>query len=298
MESWRVTTPAFWGITVAQVISLALILGGLVGVLAFECMFLLKRKGHAGILVALLSVSAFAQDAVLEFEGSHQPAWHLKGSSPFLIGGYGHNFVYDGSNVVPLEGEAHVIVDANTDTGTMTVVVEGTIHPERDKTYTGRIELVYRVGHSDGPAFQEGGVADFIYVHGDTEQGPPVMPRTRAFLAGWAAADLYVNGELVYEGLDGHMMYTERSRDTTTQAVYADAERTTFYSPMEPSKGYIVDPEGRDLHFVAHSLVEDPDNFPGHTVWIHLNFEEVVEVGTPTAVGYGTWGRIKASFSD
>lgn len=36
VEFWRVTTPALWGVTVAQVISLALILGGLGGVLALS----------------------------------------------------------------------------------------------------------------------------------------------------------------------------------------------------------------------------------------------------------------------
>ncbi|HIE26933.1 TPA: hypothetical protein EYP66_06575 [Candidatus Poribacteria bacterium] len=54
-----------------------------------------------------------------------------------------------------------------------------------------------------------------------------------------------------YEGLDGHMMLTERSRDVTTHAIYADATRTSFYSPMEPTKGFIAAPDEKELHFVA-----------------------------------------------
>jgi hypothetical protein len=47
---------------------------------------------------------------------------------------------------------------------------------------------------------------------------------------------------------------------------------------MEPSKGYIVAPDEWELHFTAHSDVEDLDNFPSHTVWIHLNFATVEEL--------------------
>lgn len=249
------------------------------------------------MLVVLLGIGipsyVPAQEEVLGFEGKHGPVWSLRGARPFLIGGYGDNFAYAGEGVVALEGEAEVLLNAEEDTGTMTAVVNGTIHPEKGKTYSGEIKIVYHVAPTDGPAFWEGGVADFVYIHGDTEQGPPVMPRIRTFLAAWAPADVYVNGELVYEGLDGHMMYTERARDTITQAIYANADRTAFYSPMTPSEGYIVAPEERELHLVAHSTVEDPDNFPAHTLWIHINFEEAIEEVPTTAVESGTWGRIK-----
>ncbi len=30
----------------------------------------------------------------------------------------------------------------------------------------------------------EGGIPEFLWIHGDTGQGPPVMPRQFAFLAG------------------------------------------------------------------------------------------------------------------
>jgi hypothetical protein len=161
---------------------------------------------------------------VIEFEGEHPPLWHLKAKKPFLIGGYGDNFNYDGSRVTPLLGKAKVILDSVKETGTIAVSLTGTINPEKGKTYTGKIKIYYRIA-TKGPAFWEGGVADFIYLHGDTKQGPPVMPKTRTFLGVWGYADVYVNGELVYEGLDGHVMYTERTRDTATKAIYSEAPR-------------------------------------------------------------------------
>lgn len=221
---------------------------------------------------------ADAPKDVQSFPGAHEAVWYVVGMKPHLIGGYGDNFNYSGDKVTPLTGEATVFVDAEQDTGIMIVTVQGTIQPEKDKTYTGEIMLVYKVlPKPKAPAFQEGGVADFIYLHGDSKQGPPVMPKVRTFLGAWALADLYVDGKLVYKDLDGHMMFTERSRDPETQAIYADASKTTIYSPKTPGKGYVIDPEGRELHFVAHSMEEDPDNFPPNTVWIHLNFEEAKE---------------------
>ncbi|MHC4182845.1 MAG: hypothetical protein ACYSR0_05800 [Planctomycetota bacterium] len=213
---------------------------------------------------------------VIRFKGEHEPLWYLEASRPLLIGGYGDNFNYDGSRVVPLIGKAKVLLDVQRDSGTMFVSFMGTINPEKGKSYTGKIKLYYTLDN-EGPAFWEGGVADFIYLHGGTKQGPPVMPKIRSFLAAWGYADVYVNGELVYKDLDGHMMYTERSRDTKTKAIY-NKTRTGFYSHKDPSNASIAAPDERELHFVAHSMEKDKGNFPPHTVWIHLNFEKVEDL--------------------
>jgi len=233
------------------------------------------------VLSMLILPAVAAQEDYLAFEGQHDPVWSLKASDGLLIGGYGDNFSYDGSRVVAIGGEAEVLVDVDLDTGTASATFTGTINPEKDKTYSGEIKLVYNQFMGMMP-FQEGGVADFVYVHGDTGQGPPVMPKLRTFLGSWGLVDVYVNGELVYQGLDGHVMLTARSRDLTTYAIYANADRTAFYSPMDPSKGYIVAPDEWELHFTAHSDVEDANNFPPHTVWIHLNFGTVEELPPAT----------------
>jgi hypothetical protein len=238
------------------------------------------------IFVSLLLVAVFALPlsslahekdgkikGSLSFEGSHSPIWHLKAKKPFLIGGYGDNFNYDGSRVTPLLGKAKVILDSVKDAGTMVVNVKGTINPEKGKTYTGDIKMYYTVT-GGGPAFHEGGVADFIYMHGDTKQGPPVMPKVRTYLASWGSADVYVNDALVYKGLDGHMMYTERSRDISSKAIY-NKDRSGFYSHKDPADFSIAAPHESELHFVAHSMEKDTGNFPPNTVWIHLNFEQV-----------------------
>jgi len=192
------------------------------------------------------------------------------------VGGYGDNFSYSGTRVTPLTGEVRVLLNAQRNTGTMIVTVHGTINPEKGKRYTGEIKIVYTIAKK-GPAFWESGVADFIYLHGNTKQGPPVMPKLRAFLAAWGSADVYVDGKVVYRGLDGHMMYTERTRDPKTKAIY-NRNRTGFYSPKNPTNASIAVPEEKELHFVVHSTVADKGNFPPHSVWIHPNFQDVADL--------------------
>lgn len=223
-------------------------------------------------------MEAASVEEIQTFSPGHSPVWAIKGENAHLIGGYGHNFSYDGKGVKAVDGEAYVLLDAERNSGTMIAKINGTITPEKGKSYTGEIMIVYDVKPHQGPAFQSGGVAEYLYLHGDTKQGPPVMPKARTFLGSWADGDVYINGKLIYKGLHGHMMYTEGIRDTKTQAVYADSSKTTFYSPKTPSRGYIVDPDRRELHFVVHSMKKDPGNFPPHDVWIHLNFENASEI--------------------
>lgn len=213
---------------------------------------------------------------VIDFEGSHDSLWILQASKPLIIGGYGDNFNYDGSRVKALKGDATVSLDADKDVGSTVVNIKGSITPEKGKTLKGDIRIVFRIVRG-GPAFKEGGVADFVYLHGDTAQGPPVMPKTRAFLASWTRADVFVNGELVYKDLDGHVMYTERTLDPKKGVIYS-SDRSGFYSNKKPTDYSIFDPDSREVHFVAHSEVKDMNNYPPHTVWIHLNFTEVKDL--------------------
>jgi hypothetical protein len=216
------------------------------------------------------------QENYKTFSGNHKPQWTLEASDGLLIGGYGDNFVYNGEEVMSIGGEAMVDVNADKNTGKMEVVFNGTINPEKGKTYSGEIRLTYNT-FLEGSEFWEGGIADYIYLHGDTGQEAPVMPTVKTYLASWGPVNVYVDGELVYEKLAGHMMYTEGARDRDTYAIYNN-DKSGFYSPKEPGNSSISHPDKRALHFVAHTNDPDKGNFPPHTVWIHLNFQNVEEL--------------------
>ena len=170
----------------------------------------------------------------MEFPGDHGSFWHLRATRPWLVGGYGHNFEYGGQNVGEVNGEAEILLDVEANTGTAVVTFTGTVNPEQGVSYIGEIRIVYNITpRTDAPPFQEGGAADFVFMHGDTGQGPPIMPKLRAFLASWSSLQVFVDDQMVYgeDVMEGHIMYTERVRDEATRAIYADAARTSFYSP-------------------------------------------------------------------
>jgi hypothetical protein len=187
------------------------------------------------------------------FPGHHIDYWKLKAHDGLLIGGYGDNIADSGEGVVPVGGKAWVEVDARKNTGKMKVVFRGTINPEAGKSYTGEIKLVYD-RFEEGSDFLEGGLADYVYLPGNTRQEAPVMPGFKADLASRGPVDVFVDGELLYDDLAGHMMYTE----------------------------------GKELHFVAHTDDPDEGDFPPHTVWIQLNFLSVEELPfSPSGKIYG-----------
>ncbi len=250
-------------------------------------MFTAKRSGLVLLLVSiilfhfsgtLMADSEGVRKEILTFEGKHQSIWHLKAEKPYLIGGYGDNFNYSGSRVSPMLGKAEVLLDAVKDTGVIAIKLIGTMNPEKGKVYTGKFKIYFRPGKG-GPPFQESGVADFVYMHGDTRQGPPVMPRERTYLGAWGVADVYLNGKLLYQNLSSHIMYTERVRDKSTKAIY-NRDKTGFYNPKTPADASIAAPDETEFHFVAHSGEKDKGNFPPNTVWMHLNFEEVRDVSS------------------
>ena len=223
----------------------------------------------------LLAEGAREETSYKSYMGKHDPVWKLSATDGLLIGGYGDNFAYDGTRVVPIGGKAVVDINAETDQGYMEVVFNGTISPERDKSYSGEIKIVYE-SFDEGSDFWEGGIADFVYLHGDTGQEAPVMPQVKSDLASWGPADIYVDGELIYDDLVGHMMYTERSRSLSNYAI-TNSDGSGYYSPKDPGNASLADPDAREIHFVAHTTEQDKGNFPPHTVWVHLNFTTVKE---------------------
>jgi hypothetical protein len=230
-----------------------------------------KEKQKNGILKT-------ARTPYKDFPGSHSTHWKLKASKPILIGKYGDNFDYNGDNVRRIEGTATVDVNVEKDMGTAEVVVDGIFNPETEKEIRGQIKIVYTFTPMKGAPHREGGIADFVFLHGDSGQEPPVLPEVHAYVAGWGKTDIYVSGELLYKDLAGHFMLTEGVRDEETFAVYATPDKEEFYSFDNPGKSFIADPKARQLHFVAHSHEKDPNNFPPNTFWIHINFLEVEDM--------------------
>jgi len=197
--------------------------------------------------------------------------WILEAQDALIIGEYGHNFAYDGEKVRPVEGKATVNVNSETNTGSVVVELKNAKHQlSADEFIEGDIKLVMDEFEGSQP-FKQGSIAENLYLHGDSGNGPPVMPKLYTFLAGWGKVDLYVDGELVYEDLDAHIMYTEGAR-INNKIMKEDG---TVYNPTLKSESGFTDSSKREFHIVAHTTDEDKNNFPPNSVWIHINFQEV-----------------------
>ena len=232
------------------------------------------------LIIVLVAVVAAALGAFFFFTqssgGGATPAlagvdWQLTADDALIIGGYGNNFAYDGTNVRPVSGSAEVQLDIDAPKGMIeaTVRTDGTSGPivmSNGKPLSGTIKLVMKVGQK-GTRFQE-----FKDLHGDSGNEAPVMPLIFNDLAGWGPTDVYVNDKLVYENLGGHIMFTEKARRADGTIRRDDG---TIYSPMLEDKTGFTDPNATEFHFVAHNTEPDPDNFPPHSTWIHLVFQHV-----------------------
>jgi hypothetical protein len=155
--------------------------------------------------------------------------WRADGDSGLIIGGYGDNFAYNGEGVRDVEGSFNLSVDSNKESGKVEVVLPQATHQtSKDTTLQGEIKLVLtfsqedtgdhmedsmehdamkmdednnmdsmsegEMQHAQGiKPFMQGGIAELLYLHGDTGQGPPVMPKVWTYLAGWGNLDIFVD---------------------------------------------------------------------------------------------------------
>jgi len=104
-----------------------------------------QRPAHGNISQAQAAPASedAAEEDYLEFKGQHAPVWNLKATKGGPVGGYGDNFGYDESRVVAVGGEAEVLLDVDKDIGKATATLTATINPEKRKTFTSEIKLVY-----------------------------------------------------------------------------------------------------------------------------------------------------------
>lgn len=172
----------------------------------------------------------------------------------------------------------------NTETGTGEITIEigttsesGPIRFSSEQSFEGTIRIVQRL---DVEQMDQARMAEEAWLHGDTGNEAPVMPRIFNYFATWGPASITVNGEEVVPMIGSHTMFTEQARGPDGTI----AKDGQVYSPMADDKTGFTDPEETEFHFVAHTTEPDRDNFPPHTAWIHLHFSDVEVLEKPADV--------------
>jgi hypothetical protein len=213
-------------------------------------------------------------------QGDQDGAWHIRASGARIIGGYGDNFAYGGEGVRPLEGTGEARIDPESGTGTVTIELRtteasGPIHFSKDTKWTGSIEIVQKLNTEE---MGQARIAEEVFLHGDTGNEAPVMPRIYNYFATWGPSKIMVNGQEAVPMIGSHTMFSEQARGEDGKI----KRGSTIYHPMKvDDKTGFTDADELEFHYVAHTTEPDQDNFPPHTAWIHLHFSDVEILSKP-----------------
>lgn len=164
----------------------------------------------------------------------------------------------DASNVRPVEGTIDIDVDEINNTGTF-------------RAELGLPEGTYVVELEDVVEFnpcQDGGIAAFIYEHGDAGCGDSNWPKSLLYVAGWGTGSATLNGQPLYEDYQIHFMVTQGMRNRETLA-------TSYPLPGKTSPAGAVNPAMQQLDFYIRSPETNDANHPGREVFDHFFAMEV-----------------------
>ncbi len=164
----------------------------------------------------------------------------------------------DAANVGPVGGTVEIDVNEITNTGTFRaelLLLEG--------LYV--VELEEFVEFSP---CQDGGIAAFLFEHGDAGCGDSNWPKSLLYVAGWGTGSATLNGELLYGDYQIHFMVTQGMRDRQTLRVNHPLEDKS-------SPAGAVNPALQQLDFYIRSPEANAANHPGREVFDHFFAMEV-----------------------
>lgn len=164
----------------------------------------------------------------------------------------------DASNLRAVEGTVEIDVDEIENTGSFVA---------RLKVPEGDLVLEIQRFHEFSPC-QDGGIAAYLYEHGDSGCGDTNWPKTFIYVAGWGYGRATLNGKSLYEDYQMHFMVTQGIRDRETREVH--------YPLIEKkSPAGAVNPAAQQLDFYIRSPEEDSRNNPPRKVFDHFFAMEV-----------------------
>ena len=164
----------------------------------------------------------------------------------------------DASNVHPVEGTVEIDVNEIENTGNFVA---------RLKVPAGDLALEFDRFHEFNPC-QDGGVAAYLYEHGDSGCGDTNWPKTFIYVAGWGYGHATLNGKPLYGSYQMHFMVTQGVRDRKTLVV-------NYPMLNKRSQAGEVNPAAQQIDFYIRSPESDERNNPTRKVFDHFFAMEV-----------------------
>jgi hypothetical protein len=163
----------------------------------------------------------------------------------------------DGTAAHPVEGTIDFDVDERANSGTFRAALtlpEGEYVVEIDR-------------FEEFSPCQDGGVAAWLFEHGDSGCGDANWPKGILYVAGWGWGHATLNGAPYRTDDQVHFMVTQGMRDRTTLAVQPAMVGETGAGAVNPAM--------IQLDFYIRSPEEDPANHPSREVFDHFFAMEV-----------------------
>jgi hypothetical protein len=163
----------------------------------------------------------------------------------------------DAGNLRPVGGTIELDVNEIDNTGTFRAQLE---RPEGQYVVTiDRFE--------EFSPCQDGGIAAWLFEHGDSGCGDSNWPKSILYVAGWGWGDATLNGEPLHTNHQVHFMVTQGMRDRETLRVRPE---------MTGASGAgAVNPAAFQLDFYIRSPEPNDANHPGREVFDHFFAMEV-----------------------
>jgi hypothetical protein len=162
----------------------------------------------------------------------------------------------DASNLREVGGEITFDVNEIQNTGTFRAELQ---LPE------GRYVVELDRVHEFNPC-QDGGIAAYLFEHGNSGCGDMNWPKSLLFVAGWGYGHATLNGQPLYNDYEIHFMVTQGMRDRATRRV--------MLSPSSGEAG-AVNPATQQLDFYIRSPERNSANHPDRQVFDHFFAMEV-----------------------
>jgi hypothetical protein len=163
----------------------------------------------------------------------------------------------DASNLRPVGGTIELDVDERANTGTFRADLE---LPE------GRYVVTIDRFEEFSPC-QDGGIAAWLFEHGDSGCGDANWPKSILFVAGWGWGSATLNGEPLHDDYQVHFMVTQGMRDRETLEVRPEM--------TGPTGAGAVNPAAMQLDFYIRSPETNEANHPTRQVFDHFFAMEV-----------------------
>ena len=187
--------------------------------------------------------------------------FNIVGRSMYQVGTLDDTSLWDhmgdnASNVRRVGGQVTIDVNEIENSGSFTAQM---LLPEG--TY--RIELER---FNEFSPCQDGGIAAYLFEHGNAGCGDSNWPKSLLYVAGWGYGTATLNGETLYNDYEIHFMVTQGMRDRETLAVQL--------SPDSGEAG-TINPATQQIDFYIRSPDRNEDNHPNREVFDHFFAMEV-----------------------